>query len=76
MTEFDEITNPSHYNEGRKYEPRKVVEDWGLNFYLGNALKYICRAGQKDDPIVDLKKAIQNIEFEIERREEILGERL
>ena len=37
----DIISNPSHYTEGRKYEPRKVIEDWDLDFYLGNAVKYI-----------------------------------
>lgn len=63
---FDEISSPSHYIEGRKYEPRKVITDWGLNFNLGNAVKYISRAGRKNDKIEDLQKAIQYIKFEIE----------
>lgn len=61
-TSFNEIS----YTAGRKYEPRKVIADWGLNFNLGNAIKYISRAGRKGDKIEDLKKAIQYIEFEIE----------
>lgn len=64
---FDKIHKPSHYIQGRCFEPRKVIEDWGLNFYLGNALKYISRAGRKGDAIEDLKKAKQYIDFEIER---------
>lgn len=64
--EFDVISHPSHYTEGRKYEPRKVIADWGLNFNLGNAVKYLSRAGRKGDKIEDLRKAIQYIEFEIE----------
>lgn len=65
-TSFNAVSHPSHYTEGRKYEPRKVIADWGLNFNLGNAVKYISRAGRKGDKIEDLRKAIQYIEFEIE----------
>ena len=60
------ITKPSHYIEGRKYEPRKVIRDWGLNFNLGNAVKYIARAGRKGDAVEDLLKAKQYLEFELE----------
>ena len=67
---FDNISNPDHYTGGRKYEPRKVIADWGLNFYLGNTVKYISRAGRKGDALEDLKKAAQYLEWEIERLEE------
>lgn len=67
---FNAVSHPSHYTEGRKYEPRKVIADWGLNFNLGNAVKYISRAGRKGDKIEDLRKAIQYIEFEIEELED------
>ena len=63
----DIISNPDHYIKGRKYEPRKVIEDWELDFYLGNALKYIARAGRKDNAIEDLEKAKQYLDFEIEK---------
>lgn len=66
---FDSVTRPSHYTEGRKYEPRKVIIDWGLGFYLGNVVKYISRAGRKGDIVEDLKKAKQYLEWEIERLE-------
>ena len=56
---------PSHYCEGRKYEPIKVIDDWGLDFYLGNALKYISRAGRKNDELEDLKKARFYLDYKI-----------
>ncbi len=62
----DNIKHPSHYTEGRKYEPKDVIRDWKLNFNLGSAVKYISRAGRKDDIVQDLKKAQQFIQFEID----------
>ena len=64
------ITRPSHYCEGRKYEPKDVIRDWGLNFNLGSAVKYISRSGRKDDLLTDLRKARQFLDFEIEAVEE------
>ena len=55
--EFDPVDKPSHYAEGRKYEPIDVIEDWGLGMHLGNATKYISRAGRKGEEVEDLKKA-------------------
>ena len=51
-------------------QPKDVIRDWGLNFNLGSTVKYIARAGRKDDIIQDLKKAKQFLEFEIEALEE------
>ena len=65
----DIIRHPSHYTEGRKYEPKDVIRDWGLNFNLGSAVKYISRAGRKDDKLIDLSKARQFLDFEIEALE-------
>lgn len=62
----DAVKHPSHYTEGRKYEPKDVIRDWGLNFNLGSAVKYLSRAGRKDDIVQDLKKAQQFIQFEID----------
>lgn len=62
----DNIKHPSHYAEGRKFEPVDVIRDWGLNFNLGNAVKYLSRAGRKDDIVQDLKKAQEYIQFEID----------
>lgn len=61
------VDHPSHYNVG-KIEVIDAIEDWGLNFSLGNAVKYIARADHKGKPIEDLRKARWYIEREIERR--------
>jgi len=53
----DIVNQPQHYIGGRKYEPIDVIEDWELGFCLGNAVKYISRAGRKDDTLQDLRKA-------------------
>jgi hypothetical protein len=64
--EVDSVNHPSHYNFG-KYEVIDVIEDWGLGFNLGNAIKYIARAGHKGDKLTDLEKARWYLEREIER---------
>lgn len=61
----DCIKHPAHYCFS-KYEPKDVIRAWGLNFNRGSAVKYIARAGRKDDILQDLNKAKQFIEFEIE----------
>ena len=66
--EREMIDHPSHYNQG-KYEAIDVIEDWQLNFNLGNTIKYISRAGHKDDIVQDLKKALWYLEREIKRIE-------
>ena len=63
----DIVKNQAHYTEGRKYEPANVIADWGSTWAIGNAIKYLSRAGRKDDAVQDLKKAIWYIEFEIKR---------
>ena len=55
------IDHPAHYNHG-KIEVIDVIEDWGLGFHLGNAVKYIGRAGHKGDTAEDIKKAIWYLE--------------
>ena len=54
----DSVDHPSHYAEGRKYEPIVVIEAWGLGVNLRNALKYVSRAGRKEDTVKDLEKAV------------------
>lgn len=48
--------NPEHYNRLNP-QPKDVIRAWELNFNLGSAVKYISRAGHKDDIVQDLKKA-------------------
>lgn len=57
--------NPEHYNRLNP-QPKDVIRAWGLNFNLGSAVKYISRAGHKDDTVQDLKKAQEFIQFEID----------
>lgn len=70
------VNHPAHYGGGdNPYEHIKVVHAWGLNYELGNATKYICRAGKKNrrTAIEDLKKAVWYIQEEIRQREQKRG---
>ena len=63
----DNVNHPKHYNSHPSgVECIEITEH--MNFCLGNAVKYIWRAGLKSDsPIEDLKKARWYIERELER---------
>jgi len=64
----DNVNHPDHYGGAdNPYEAIKVIEAWKLGFNLGNAVKYIARAGKKDQTVVaeDLEKAIWYIRREI-----------
>lgn len=64
----DAVNHPAHYGGAdNPYEAIKVIRSWGLSFCLGNAVKYIARAGRKDPAkhIEDLKKARWYISEEI-----------
>ena len=62
------VDHPAYYRPGT-FEAINVIEAWGLGFCLGNAVKYICRAGHKGVPVEDLKKARWYIDREIANRE-------
>ena len=66
----DNVNHPSHYTSG-KIEVIDFIEDKELGFHLGNAVKYISRAGRKNpDKIVeDLQKAVWYINRQIQRLE-------
>ena len=68
-TYADHVNHPPHYCADRYYEPIDVIEDWGLGFHLGNAVKYISRAGRKDDELTDLKKALWYVQRRIKQLE-------
>jgi hypothetical protein len=63
----DVVNHPPHYNAISGVECIDVVEQF--NFNLGNVIKYVWRAGEKDDLLTDLKKARWYIEREITRLE-------
>jgi len=68
MTSDDTINHPAHYTAHPSgVECIEVAEH--MNFCLGNALKYIWRAGLKGDAVEDLKKARWYIDREIKRLE-------
>ena len=56
---------PNYYKRG-SIEVWDFIRDQGLSYHLGNAIKYVCRAGHKDDAISDLSKAIHYLENERE----------
>lgn len=58
------INSPKHYNKG-KIEVIDVIEDWQLNFNLGNVVKYIGRCEHKGNKLQDLQKAEYYIRREI-----------
>ena len=56
--------SPSYYKRGTA-PVWDFIRDQGLNFHLGNAIKYICRAGYKGSKEEDLEKVEQvKIEYE------------
>ena len=65
----DSINHPAHYTSHPSgVEVIQITEH--MNFCLGNAVKYILRAGLKSpDPIEDLRKSRWYIDREIARLE-------
>lgn len=69
----DAVNHPSHYTDGN-IEVIEYIEDKKLGYCLGNAVKYISRAGKKDQAkeIEDLQKAdwyINRRIMELEQKE-------
>lgn len=58
--------SPFHYTRGQ-IEVWDFIRDQGLNYFRGNAIKYVCRAGFKSTgtEIEDIKKAIHYLENEL-----------
>jgi hypothetical protein len=68
------VDHPNHYGgKDNPYEAIKVIEAWGLDFNLGNAVKYISRAGKKDSTklIEDLEKAAWYLNRAIENARKV-----
>lgn len=67
---IEKVDHPAHYGGAdNAYETIRVIEAWGLGFCLGNAVKYISRAGKKDPAalVEDLEKARWYLDHEIAR---------
>ena len=80
-TPADPVNHPSHYTDGN-IEVIDFIEDKRLGFCLGNAVKYIARAGKKksggmsdmDKEIQDLEKAVWYVNRRIKELREARGE--
>lgn len=58
----EEVNHPERYGGDTVYECIKVLEAWlppeqYKGFLRGNALKYLCRVGKKDNSVQELQKA-------------------
>ncbi len=68
MDKPEQVNHPAHYGgKDNPYEAIKVIEAWDLGFHLGNAVKYISRAGKKGALLEDLEKARWYLDRAIER---------
>jgi len=72
MLEWDEddlnpmVNSPAHY-QGKTFEVIDIINDYSLNFELGNAIKYILRADKKGNKKQDLEKAIWYLNHELSK---------
>ncbi|MGE7777362.1 DUF3310 domain-containing protein [Chitinophaga sp. NPDC101104] len=66
----DPVNHPSHYTAG-SIEVIDFIEDQGFDYLVGNAVKYLSRAGRKDPTkhAEDLRKAIWYINRKIQALE-------
>jgi len=61
-----------HYKQ-HSIEPIDVIDEYDLNFNLGNAIKYILRSKYKGSELQDLVKAKTYLEYEIRKQEKLLA---
>ena len=72
VIQWDIINRPSHYSQFA-IEPITFIMRNGLDFWKGNVIKYVCRAGAKlypamdevESEITDLRKVIRYAEMRI-----------
>ena len=73
----DVINKPSHYHGGGidlfEFGEKKFPKEEMRGFYKLNVMKYLTRAGKKDDIIQDLKKAERYLQQLIKLEEESNG---
>ena len=64
------VEHPAHYMKDSGHEVIDVINAWDLHYNLGNAIKYIARAGRKNPEtlVEDLEKAIFYIKWHIENK--------
>ena len=62
----DMVNHPPHYKSGG-IETIDFIESKGLNYRLGNVIKYVTRADHKGNRMEDLKKALWYLQREIDK---------
>jgi len=66
-SKHDPVNHPKHYTAHPSgIECIQITEHMGFN--LGNAMKYIWRADEKNNAVEDLRKAVWYVQREIARR--------
>jgi hypothetical protein len=66
LTAADPVNHPPHYKTGG-IETIDFIEAKGLNYRMGNVIKYITRADHKGNRKEDLQKALWYLQREIEK---------
>jgi len=61
---------PQHYQTSG-IDVIDICKLYDLNFNRGNILKYVCRAGKKDDEVKDLEKALDYLNRELKYLKEL-----
>jgi predicted HAD superfamily Cof-like phosphohydrolase len=64
----DMVNHPPHYNV-KGFEVIDIIDAFGLNFNMGNALKYLLRADRKGNKEQDIQKALWYLQREINKSE-------
>lgn len=67
----DMVNKPPHYTDGG-IEVIDFIEAKKLGYHLGNVVKYVTRAGKKEDALQDLQKARWYLDRAISARHEAL----
>lgn len=65
----DKFKKPDYYVSGRKIEPKDVIMHINCDFFIGNVIKYISRAGRKPGSsfVDDITKASVYVGFEVDK---------
>lgn len=64
----EQVNHPKHY-QGKRFEVIDIIDDFDLDFCLGNVIKYILRCGKKDGYVQELKKAAWYLNHKIAKYE-------
>jgi hypothetical protein len=74
MGQVDMRATQLHYENNKGYDVIDFIKDYNLNFNRGNIIKYLARAGKKDNELQDLRKALDYLQREIEHYEKLQTE--